>query len=550
MLLIAPILVPMIAAGLCLLAWGRPRVQAGLAVGATAAMTASCAALLVMVRDGGIITLDVGSWPAPFGITLVADLFGVIMALLGSIVGFAVVLFSIGATDEQRARGGHFPLSLMLLAAVAGAFLTGDLFNLYVWFELMLLSSFVLLTLGGEKRQLEGAVKYVTLNLLSSIVFLASVGLIYGVVGTLNMAHAAVRLDQIDPELATLLGAPLLASFMIKAAVFPVFFWLPASYHVPPPAVSALFAGLLTKVGVYSVIRALTLMFDQEPGVWGPVVLIIAGFTMVSGVLGAVTQQDMRRILSFHIVSQIGYMLMGLGVALTVVAMGDGAPERMKEGGVIAIAGAVFYLVHHIIVKTNLFLISGAVIKVRGTSELARLGGLIKTNPGLAALFFVSAMSLAGIPVLSGFWAKLVLVRGGLQAEQYAIVAVSLVVSILTLLSMTKIWSEGFWRSAPEDSAPKPRTTGGHVFVVLPIVLLAAVTVTIGLGAAPVFDLAVDTGAQLLDSSQYVEAVLPQSVIDAGLGPVWEVDPKADAADPLTLEPKRMMLDEAQGGAR
>jgi multicomponent Na+:H+ antiporter subunit D len=514
-----PILLPMLAAALCITAWGRVRTQAVIALVTTGALTAVAISLLLSVRGGEVAVAHIGGWKAPFGITLVADRFSAIMVLLGAAVGLAVCVFSLGACDRDRAANGHYPLMLCLLAAVSGAFLAGDLFNLYVWFELMLLSSFVLLTLGGQRAQIEGAIKYVTLNLLSSVLFLSAVGLIYASTGTLNMAHIALRLDAFDdPTRATALAAPLLVAFGIKAAVFPVFFWLPASYHTPPPSVSALFAGLLTKVGVYSIIRATTLMFDQEWHILGDAVLVVAGLTMVCGVLGAVAQNDMRRILSFHIVSQIGYMLMGLGVALSAVAAAQAAGDMAPPpGAVIALAGAVFYIFHHIIVKTNLFLISGAVLRMRGTSELKHLGGIVRTNPVLAGLFLVSALSLAGIPVLSGFWAKLALVRGGLEVGSYEIVAISLAVSLITLLSMTKIWSEAFWREPPTEPVNSDALRPASRVVATPIVAMAAVTVCIGLAAAPAFDLARDTAEQLLDSESYIRAVLPGELVEEEL---------------------------------
>ncbi|MBT8208433.1 MAG: Na+/H+ antiporter subunit D [Acidimicrobiia bacterium] len=502
MLVALPILLPLFAAALCVLSWGRVRLHMAIAVITMVVHSAIAVLLLLEVRRGGIQHVDLGGWDAPIGITLVADLFACLMTVLTSIVGLAVVVFSCAATDEARARSGHFVLTLALLGAVCGAFLTGDLFNLYVWFELLLLSSFVLLTLGGERAQLEGAVKYVTLNLISSILFLATIGLVYGFTGTLNMADLAGRLDTLEERDVTMLAAPLIIAFGIKAAVFPFFFWLPASYHTPPPVVSALFAGLLTKVGVYAMIRSLMLLFDQEWEPLGTAVLVVAGLTMVTGVLGAIAQNDMRRILSFHIVSQIGYMLMGLGIAMSAIAS-DGS----SEAATLALAGAVFYILHHIIVKTNLFLISGVVLYGRGTSALAGLGGLATTQPFLAALFLVSALSLAGIPVLSGFWAKLALVRGGLQAHAYVIVATSLLVSLLTLFSMTKIWSQAFWGAAV-DNTEEPAAPARLRVLMLPIVCLALLSIVIGLGAAPLFDFALETATQLLDSQAYIDAVL------------------------------------------
>ncbi|MFW5653926.1 MAG: proton-conducting transporter membrane subunit, partial [Planctomycetota bacterium] len=321
LLLTLPILIPLIAASACLVVWNRPRTQAGIAVASTVAVAATAARLVHTVTVEGVIATQVGGWDAPFGITLVADRLSAFLICLVSVAGLAVTVASLGVTDSERARHGHYPLVLALLAAVSGAFLAGDLFNLYVWFEALLLSSFVLLTLGGERAQLEGAVKYVTLNLVSSIFFLSSVGLLYGITGTLNFAHLALRIDALsDPTMAIAAGTLLLSAFAVKAAAFPFFFWLPASYHTPPPVVSALFAAVLTKVGVYSLIRVGTLLYDDAWHLMGPVLLVMAGLTMVVGVLGAATQMDMRRILAFHSVSQVGYMLMGLAIAMTALA--------------------------------------------------------------------------------------------------------------------------------------------------------------------------------------------------------------------------------------
>ena len=318
-----------------------------------------------------------------------------------------MAVYSLGSIDEAREAHGYHPLFHVLLMGVSMAFLTGDLFNLYVAFEVMLMASFVLLSLGGERAQLEGAVKYVTLNLLSSAVFLAAVGVLYGVAGTLNLADLALAVQRgTAPGLVTTLACLFLVAFGIKAAVFPLFFWLPASYHTPPVAVSALFAGLLTKVGVYALVRAFTLVFTGDTALTHGLILAVAVLTMVTGVLGAAAQFEFRRVLSFHIVSQIGYMVLGLGLFTP-----------------LALAGTVFYLIHHIVVKTNLFLVAGIVKRLGGTLDLGSLGGLYRRRPALALLFLVPAFSLAGIPPLSGFWGKLVLVKAGLDSGHYAVTA-------------------------------------------------------------------------------------------------------------------------------
>ncbi|MEL6795578.1 MAG: proton-conducting transporter membrane subunit [Planctomycetota bacterium] len=508
MLATLPILVPLLASALCLALWGRVGAQKVVVLLGTLSMVINAVILLNAVLTEGLQVAMMGGWAAPYGIALVADPLGAVMVLLTAICGLAIAIFSLGGVNNARWAHGYAALMLAMLAAISGAFVSGDLFNIYVWFELMLLSSFVLLTLGGERAQLEGAIKYVTLNLLSSMVFLSGVGLVYASVGTLNLADLAIRFDQIeDPRRATALAAPLLIAFAIKAAAFPLFFWLPASYHTPPPAVSALFAGLLTKVGVYTLIRVTTLVFDQERVLIGDAIIIMAGLTMASGVLGAMSQNDIRRILSFHIVSQIGYMLMGLGIALH--AMGDGDPEAIPEVAVLAMAGAVFYIVHHIVVKTNLFLIAGAIHAERGTDQLDKLGGMVKTHPYLAALFIFSALSLAGIPVLSGFWAKVVLVRAGLEAGTYGIVAVSLAVSLLTLFSMMKIWTKAFWGTPARENEPPAGHAPGTAARLGPIVGLASITLGVALAAPWIYDFAVHTAETLLDPSDYIAAVLP-----------------------------------------
>jgi len=353
----------------------------------------------------------------------------------------------------------------------------------------MLIASFVLISMGGGREQIAGAFKYVALNLVSSALFVSGVGLLYAATGTLNMAGLAVQFRAADaPSGAALPALLFLVAFGIKAAIFPLFFWLPASYHTPPIGVSAVFAGLLTKVGVYSLIRVFTLIFVQDAGFTHALILVLSGATMITGVLGAVAQDEIRRILSFHIVSQIGYMLMGLGLFTP-----------------LALAGSVFYISHHIIVKTNLFLIGGLARRIGGSYELKRLGQLASVRPFLGVLFLVAALSLAGVPPLSGFFAKLILIRAGLEGREYGIVAVALGVSLLTLYSMTKIWSEAFWKERPAGAGPEERA-GLPMWA--PAAGLAALTVAIGAGAGPLFALSLRAAEQLMNPSDYVRAVL------------------------------------------
>ncbi|MBS0002420.1 MAG: Na+/H+ antiporter subunit D, partial [Thioalkalivibrio sp.] len=338
-----PVVLPLLLGALSLAFWRSHPTQRFLGVAGSALLLLLSVQLLLDTWEHGHLVMEMGAWPAPFGIVLVSDMLAAIMVVLTGIIGLATALYSLAGIGVRHERFGYYPLFHLLLAGVNGAFLTGDIFNLYVWFEVMLVASFALLILGGERAQMEGAIKYVTLNLLSSALFLTAIGLLYGLTGTLNMADLAVRIGEIeDTGLVTVNAMLFMVAFGIKAAAFPFFFWLPASYHTPKVAVSALFAGLLTKVGVYALFRVFTLIFNQEVGHTHEILLWVAMLTMLTGVLGAAAQFEFRRILSFHIVSQIGYMILGLALFTP-----------------LAIIGGVFYIIHHIIVKANLFLISG-----------------------------------------------------------------------------------------------------------------------------------------------------------------------------------------------
>lgn len=497
LLLLLPVLIPF-AGGIILLSlrnYYRAQLYGNTIISVISLVVAIT--LMLNIYSGGISSVQLGGWGAPFGITFVADLLSAVMVLITGIIGFTSSLFSLSTIDKDRVKYGYYPLIQFLLMGINGAFLTGDIFNLYVWFEVMLISSFVLLALGGTREQLEGAIKYVTLNLLSSAIFLAAIGILYGLTGTLNMADLSVKISAMENTgMISVVAMLLFIAFGIKSAVFPLFFWLPASYHTPPAAVSAIFAGLLTKVGVYALFRVFTLIFTHDTGFTHNVLLFVAGFTMLSGVLGAAAQNDFRRILSFHIVSQIGYMIMGLALF---------SP--------LALAGGIFYIIHHIIVKTNLFFISGYVNRIKGSYKLKKLGGVYKVYPWLGFLFLIPALSLAGIPPLSGFWAKFSVAKAGLELGSYTIVGVSLFVGLLTLFSMTKIWNEVFWKNAPQDSTPDAVPEKKEQFFILaPVIILAAITVTIGLFSEPFFQFSIKAAGELLDNTGYINSVLGGSL--------------------------------------
>ncbi len=491
-LLALPVVIPFLTAVLAFLRRNTPQGRWVSVAGSAVLLVASIVLMNAVLREG-VIAGQMGQWPAPFGITLVADLLSAVMVLITAIVAVAVSIYAIADVDEGMERLGYHALFNMLIAGVVGAFITGDLFNLYVWFEVMLIASFGLLVLGGRPEQIDGGVKYVALNLVSTIMFLTGIGLLYGMTGTLNLADLASAVDTADQRLLTVIAVLFMIAFGVKAAVFPLFFWLPASYHTPAFAVSAVFAGLLTKVGVYALLRTFTLIFDHDTAFTHTILLWVAGLTMVVGVLGAAAQTDMRKILSFHIVSQIGYMILGLALLTP-----------------LAILGAVFYLVHHIIVKANLFLIAGVAQRIAGSTELARIGGLYKSAPFLAILFLVPAFSLAGFPPLSGFWAKFLLVKAALEDQGWIIAGIALAVGLLTIYSMTKIWAQAFWEPHPDEVEPTLSTLSSRdrAAMMVPIAGLAALTVFIGVMPDPFVEFARASAEQLLDPSAYIAAVL------------------------------------------
>lgn len=492
-LAILPILIPVTTAALCLALSRHRNTQHLLSfAGATVLLVASIALLIAVVRQGSF-AVQIGNWPAPYGITFVADYLSSIMVAITGVMGFTTSIYSMGEIDPERKASGYYVVFQTLLMGVNGAFLSGDIFNLYVWFEVMVISSFVLLALGREREQIKASWPYVLMNILASTLLLTGVATIYGLTGTLNMAELSLRIHEAKQYGPFNTAAMLfLVAFGIKAAVFPLFFWLPASYHAPPVAVSAIFAGLLTKVGVYAIIRFFTLVFRGEPAFTHGLILVISGLTMLIGVLGAVAQVEFRRILSFHIISQIGYMILGLGLF---------SP--------LGVAGSVFYIVHHIIVKSNLFLVSGVVNRTCGSFELSKLGGLYRSSPALSVLFLVPAFSLAGFPPLSGFWGKFALAKAGVMEGQYAIVAIALVVGLLTTISMTKIWAEAFWKPKQLFDATSGHLFHGPIFLmILPTILLASLTLAISLFPEFFFSIAMRASEELLDPSRYITVVL------------------------------------------
>ncbi len=497
---ILPVLVPLTVTILMLLFFrDNLRAQRTLSIASSLLLLVFVTFLLVKVNAEDVIVYRLGNWQPPFGIVLMVDRLSVIMLYLCAITGLASLLFACGELDERREKTHFHPLFQLLIMGINGAFVTGDLFNLFVFYEILLSASYGLLALGNEPYQLRATVQYLVLNLVKSTLFLFGVAALYGVLGTVNMAHLSQRIAILDNNAQRILvdaaGFVLLTVFSIKAALVPLFFWMPDSYPAPAAAVGAMFAGMMTKVGVYSLARVFSLVFHGTESWAGNWVLPISAITMVGGVLGAVAQTNFRRLLSFHITSQVGYMVMGIGL-FTPAGLG----------------AAIFYIAHHILVKAGLFLIAGIAEKLSGEKDIREMGRLIR-HPMTAGLFLIAGWSLAGVPPLSGFWAKLFVIKEGLQLHAYYAVLAALLTGLLTLFSMTKVWVMAFWGGEAKRLKQVPATMiGGAVFLV-------AFSVIIPIVAEPIWRFCEVAGKHLTDPELYIRAVLGSEDIMARARP-------------------------------
>jgi multicomponent Na+:H+ antiporter subunit D len=487
-----PILLPLLAAGLSV-AVGRWRwAQRAIGIGTLLAVGAVVIALVLEVDANGPIAVAAGGWDAPIGISLVADRLAVVMLLVATPALLGVLIFAIGQGGNENARVAFHPIYLVLAAGVNASVLTGDLFNLFVAFEMMLSASYVLMTLGGRRDQVRSGMTYVIISLIASALLITALALIYTATGTVNMADLSVKMADLPQAVQVAFALLLFLVFGIKAAVFPLFFWLPDSYPTAPSPVTAVFAGLLTKVGVYVIIRTQLVVIPPDARPAG-VILIIASLTMVVGVLGAIAQDDMKRILSFHIVSQIGYMVMGLGLFT-----------------VAGVAAAIFYTVNQIVLKSTLLLVAGLVEHSAGSSSLKKVSGIARRFPLLGWFFLLPALSLAGVPPFSGFVAKLAVVQAGISASAWVVVAVSLAVSVLTLFSMTKIWGGAFW-GEPEvyaETTGSAARWGGTPTMLAATGGLVVLSLAMAVWAGPLYGMCVRAAEDLLDPAAYLTAVL------------------------------------------
>jgi len=444
--------------------------------------------ILNKIQTEGILRLDFGGWEPPFGILFVADSFAMLFVLTANIVTAICLIYAFSSIGESYEKMFFYPFVLFLIAGVNGSFLTGDLFNLFVCFEVMLLASYVLVTLGGKKAQLRESIKYVVINILSSWFFLVALAYLYGSLGTLNMAHLSERVAEAGQgPLLTTISILFLIVFSLKAGLL-LFFWLPGSYSVPPTAIAALFGALLTKVGIYALFRTFTLIFYHEPSITHTLIGIMAGATLVLGCIGAIAYKDVRLIASYNVVIAVGFILVGLAVATEV-----------------SLEGSIYYVIHDMVAKAMLFLIVGTMIALTGKTKINEISGLIRNYPLFGWMVFVVTCSLAGIPPLSGFVGKVLVGQGAIESGSYILLALAFMSSIVVLYSLLRIFLNSIFGEtiiSVEDEVPLKKG------MIISIVLLAIGTVSLGLGAEFISGYVSDAAHTLFNPSVYIEAVL------------------------------------------
>lgn len=461
--------------------------------------------LWLVVQQQGLQHVNFSGWKAPFGIAFAADQFSTTILLISSIIVWLGIWSAHWTCSGEKQLNLLHPLLQILTAGITGSYLTTDLFNLYVWFEVMLMSSFIIIALKGGRRELPASLRYMGLNLLGGTFFLTGAGLIYAMSGTLSMPHLAIRLPEADPNLAAAASALLLAAFGIKAAVFPLFTWMPSTYRVLPPALAALMAGTLTKVGVCVIYRMFTGPLAVTRDALAPWIMAAAVGSMLLGGIVAYAQKDFRRILTFHIISQVGYMLAGVAI---------GTP--------IALAGGLFMTMHNMIAKTSLFYLAGMAESDFGTGGLKAMGGLRVAQPLTTGIFLASALALAGLPPFSGFWAKLSLLQGALGSFDWVVITFALCTSLVTLMSMMKIWHEAYAKAGPAPSQISEKK--GFLAPALALGLVASLTF---LAVEPIQQLCLRMAKDLTDPLP-MRSILAQEAQDEAL----TIKPRSSEGEP------------------
>ncbi|MEG0258809.1 MAG: Na+/H+ antiporter subunit D [Lysinibacillus sp.] len=496
-IIVLPLIVPIITAILLVFIRGHVILQRIISFITLIFVAIVSAVLLHEIQSQGVMRIDFSGWLPPFGISFVADSFAILLVLTSSIVATICMLYAFFTLGERYEKTFFYPFALLMVAGVNGSFLTGDIFNLFVCFEVMLLASYALVSLGGKRVQLREALKYVLINIVGSWIFLVALAFLYGTVGTLNMAHIAVRVAELGADpLITTVALIFLVVFSLKAGLL-LFFWLPGSYTEPPTAVAALFAALLTKVGIYALMRTFTLMFPNNMDVTHTVLAVMAGVTLIAGCMGALASRDIRTIASYNVIIGVGFIIIGLAV-----------------GTETALQGAIYYVIHDMVAKALLFLAIGTMIYVTGETLIDNISGLIRNYPLFGWLFFIVMCSLAGIPPLSGFLGKILIGQGAIEAEHYVLLGLGFASSLAVLYSLLRIFLSSFFGEtiiSIEDEKPLPKR------IIMPLVILALCTTGLGVGAEWLAPYVTDAANTLYNPSLYIDAVLDGEAWQGGV---------------------------------
>ncbi|KKK34078.1 monovalent cation/H+ antiporter subunit D [Salinicoccus sediminis] len=470
-----PIMIPFFAGIIMLFMGKRPvwhRVVSGIS---GLLMMLSAVWLVISIYRNGTIVTFLGDWMAPFGISVVIDMAAALLLLTTSIIAFLIVVYSFQSIGIEREKYFYYPMVLFMIAGVNGAFSTGDIFNMFVFFEVFLLASYVLITMGGTRVQLQEGFKYLLVNLISSNFFVLGLAYLYSVTGSLNMADIYLKLEDYDGNMVimTVLAVVFLFVFATKAGLFPLFFWLPGSYYAPPMPIIALFGALLTKVGVYAIARTYSLFFIENQAFTHQALLLMALLTIIMGSIGALAYTDMKKIIIYNILIAVGVIIVGFSM--------------MDEIGTI---GAMYYLIHDMIIKAALFMLVGFIIYRTGKADSEHLGGLIRKHPVTGWMFLVAGFALAGVPPLSGFYGKFFIVQSTFDNDHYVAGIIVLVSSLAVLISVVRIFMNVFWRGEMDFSTLKPIKTDKLLFASIGLVI---VSVAFGLAADllyPFFEMA------------------------------------------------------------
>ena len=489
----APIIICLVAAGALMMVRKNVRQHAYAALIALGLLVVSTGLLLLSVVQDGPAVMTMGRWLPPYGITFAVDALGASFSFVASLLALAGAFYAVSDIDTTGRRYGFYPFLMLMMGGVIGSFLTGDIFNLYVWFEVLLISSFGLLILGSRHEQLDGALKYAFLNLVATTVFLIATGYLHAIFGTLNMADIARKAPALESTAPLLtLAALYLFAFGMKAAAFPANFWLPGSYHTPSIVVSAIFAALLTKVGIYAFLRVGFTLFPLERDIVAIVIAWVAGLTMVIGALGALAQDDIRRSFGFIVVSGIGVMFAG-------IAIGDAT----------GLAGAIFYALHSMIAMMALYVLGGEIRRYAGANHLSKLGGLYAATPWLAAMAFALMLAVSGLPPFSGLWPKVLIVTSAIGVGAWWLAFAVLLTGFLTTLAMGRVFLFAFWRPTQDDTIMPEITAQDGRIGKITLFALVVPLLLVGLYPQPVMDLAYIAAEGLLNQNAYIDAVFP-----------------------------------------